>query len=255
MAMGRRKAKRQAEFWVPTANLPRSPGHPFYERLNRVLAAAEFDAFCEESCLRFYAEKMGRPSIPPGVYFRMLMVGYFEKLPSERQIAWRCADSLSLQAFLGLPPGQNSPDDSSVNRARLRIDVETHEAVFDWVLKRLVEHELLKGRVLGVDASTMAANAAMRSIVRRDTGQSFREFLTELARESGIETPTADDLAKFDRQRKGKTCSNRGVAQPARSGREDREDEGRDHASGVQERARRGPGDGRDRGVGGASGR
>jgi len=209
MAMGRRKAKRQAEFWVPTANLPRSPGHPFYERLNRVLAAAEFDAFCEEICRRFYAEKMGRPSIPPGVYFRMLMVGYFEKLPSERQIAWRCADSLSLQAFLGLPPGQNSPDDSSVNRARLRIDVETHEAVFDWVLKRLVEHELLKGRVLGVDASTMAANAAMRSIVRRDTGQSFREFLTELARESGIETPTADDLAKFDRQRKGKTCSNR----------------------------------------------
>jgi hypothetical protein len=139
----------------------------------------------------------------------MLMVGYFEKLPSERQIAWRCADSLSLQAFLGLPPGQNSPDDSSINRARLRIDVETHEAVFDWVLKRLVEHELLKGRVLGVDASTMAANAAMRSIVRRDTGQSFREFLTELARESGIETPTAADVAKFDRQRKGKKCSNR----------------------------------------------
>lgn len=138
----------------------------------------------------------------------MLMVGYFEKLPSERQIAWRCADSLSLRAFLGLAPGAGSPDDSSLNRSRLRIDLETHQAVFDWVLKRLAEHELLKGRVLGVDASTLEANAAMRSIVRRETGQSYREFLTDLAQASGIETPTAEDLAKFDRQRKGKKCSN-----------------------------------------------
>jgi len=208
MALGRRKPERQSEFWVPTADLPQSPGHPFYEQLNRVLAAAGFDRFSEERCRRFYAEKLGRPSVPPGVYFRMLMVGYFEKLPSERQIAWRCADSLSLRAFLGLAPGENSPDDSSLNRTRLRIDLETHQAVFDWVLKRLAEHELLKGRVLGVDASTMEANAAMRSIVRRETGQSYREFLTDLAQASGIETPTAEDLAKFDRQRQGKKCSN-----------------------------------------------
>lgn len=208
MALGRRKARRQADFWVPTADLPQSPGHPFYEQLNQVLAAAGFDRFCEERCRKFYHATLGRPSVPPGVYFRMLLVGYFEKLPSERQIAWRCADSLSLRAFLGLTPGAGSPDDSSLNRSRLRMDLETHQAVFDWVLKRLAEHELLKGRVLGVDASTMEANAAMRSIVRRETGQSYREFLTDLAQVSGIETPTAEDLAKFDRQRKGKKCSN-----------------------------------------------
>lgn len=208
MALGRRKPEQQADFWVLTADLPRSPGHPFYEQLNQVLAAAGFDPFCEESCRPFYAANLGRPSVPPGVYFRMLMVGYFEKLPSERQIAWRCADSLSLRAFLGLAPGKDSPDDSSLNRTRLRIDLETHQAVFDWVLKRLVEHELLKGRVLGVDASTLEANAAMRSIVRRETGQSYREFLTDLAKASGMETPTAEDLAKFDRQRKGRKCSN-----------------------------------------------
>jgi len=208
MALGRRQSERQSEFWVPTTDLPQSPGHPFYEQLNQVLAAAGFDRFCEERCRPFYAEQLGRPSVPPGVYFRMLMVGYFEKLPSERQIAWRCADSLSLRAFLGLAPGENSPDDSSLNRTRLRIDLETHQAVFDWGLKRLAEHELLKGRTLGVDASTLEANAAMRSIVRRETGQSYREFLTDLAKASGIETPTAEDLAKFDRQRQGKKCSN-----------------------------------------------
>jgi transposase len=208
MALGRRKVERQAGFWVPTTDLPQSPGHPFYEQLNQVLAGAGFDPFCEESCRKFYHATLGRPSVPPGVYFRMLLVGYFEKLPSERQIAWRCADSLSLRAFLGLAPGAGSPDDSSLNRSRLRMDLETHQAVFDWVLKRLAEHELLKGRVLGVDASTLEANAALRSIVRRETGQGYREFLTDLAKASGIETPTAEDLAKFDRQRKGKKCSN-----------------------------------------------
>jgi transposase len=208
MALGRRESERQADFWVPTTDLPQSPGHPFYEQLNQVLAAAGFDRFCEDSCRKFYHAKLGRPSVPPGVYFRMLLVGYFEKLPSERQIAWRCADSLSLRAFLGLAPGENSPDDSSLNRARLRIDLETHQAVFDWVLKRLAEHELLRGQRLGIDASTLEANAAMRSIVRRETGQSYREFLTDLAKASGIETPTAEDLAKFDRKRKGKKCSN-----------------------------------------------
>ena len=208
MAMGRRKQRRQSEFWVATQNLPRSPGHPFYEQLNQILDAAGFDRFCEETCRPFYAEKMGRPSIPPGVYFRMLMIGYFEKLDSERQIAWRCSDSLSLRSFLGLKPEDNSPDDSSINRTRLRIDLETHQALFDWMLKRLAEDGLLKGKTLGVDGSTMAANAAMRSIVRRETGQSYREFLEELAKESGIETPTAEDLAKFDRKRKGKKCGN-----------------------------------------------
>ena len=176
MALGRRKSERQPEFWVPSTDRPQSPGHPFYEQLHQVLAAAGFDTFYEAACRKFYAQKLGRPSVPPGVYFRMLLVGYpgAPGLPSARQIAWRCADSLSLRAFLGLAPGMNSPDDSSLNRTRLRVDLETHQAMFDWVLKRLAEHERLKGRVLGVDASTLEANAAMRAIVRRETGQSRR---------------------------------------------------------------------------------
>ena len=208
MSMGRRENEPQSEFWVATHELPRSPGHPFYEQLNRILDAAGFDRFCEAACRKFYAAKMGRTSIPPGVYFRMLMVGYFEKIDSEKGIAWRCSDSLSLRAFLGLRPEDGAVDDSSLNRARLRIDLETHQAVFDWMLKRLAEYDLLKGKTLGLDGSTMEANAAMRLIVRRESGQSYRAFLEELARESGIETPTAEDLAQFDRKRKGKKCSN-----------------------------------------------
>lgn len=207
MAMGRRKDV-QTDFWVTTQALPMSPGHPFYQELNQVLDAGAFDRFCESVCRPFYAENLGRPSILPGVYFRMLLIGYFEKLDSERQIAWRCADSLSLRQFLRLPITGTAPDHSSLSRTRLRIDVETHQAVFDWVLKRLAEQQLLKGRTLGIDASTMEANAAMRSIVRKDTEQSYREFLIELAKASGIETPTGEDLARFDRQRKGKTCRN-----------------------------------------------
>ncbi len=208
MSMGRREKEPQSEFWVARRDLPRSPGHPFYQQLNQLLDAAGFDRFCEEACRKFYAEKMGRPSIPPGVYFRMLMVGNFEKIDSEKGIAWRCSDSLSLRAFLGLEPQDSVPDDSSLNRSRLRIDLETHQVVFDWMLKRLAEHDLLKGKTLGLDGSTMAANAAMRSIVRRESGQSYREFLEALAKDSGIETPTAEELAKFDRKRKGKKCSN-----------------------------------------------
>jgi len=208
MAMGRRRTTLQGEFWIPTNTLRQAPGHPFYERLNAVLDDADFDRFCEAQCRKFYAARMGRPSVVPGVYFRMLMIGYFEKLDSERQIAWRCDDSRSLRAFLGIAESKPTPDHSNLSRTRQRIDVETHQAVFDWVLKRLAEHELLKGRTLGVDASTLEANAAMRSIVRNESGESYREFLTALAQESGIETPTAEDLAKFDRKRKGKKCSN-----------------------------------------------
>ncbi len=207
MAMGRRKDT-QSDFWIATQDLPSSPGHPFYEQLNELLGEAGFDLFCESCCEEFYAVKMGRPSVRPGVYFRMLMIGYFEKLDSERQIAWRCSDSLSLRAFLGLEPQANTPDHSSLSRTRQRIDLDTHQAVFDWVLKRLAEHELLKGRTLGVDASTMEANAAMRSIVRKETRETYREFLTGLAKDSGIETPTAEDLARLDRKRKGKKCGN-----------------------------------------------
>ena len=208
MAMGRRRTVVQGEFWIPTDTLRQAPGHRFYERLNGLLDEAGFDRFCELVCEKFYAVRLGRPSVVPGVYFRMLMVGYFEKLDSERQIAWRGDDSRSLRAFLGMAENKGTPDHSNLSRTRQRIDLETHQEVFDWVLKRLAEHELLKGKRLGVDASTMEANAAIRSIVRQDDGQSYREFLEDLAKASGIETPTAEDLAKFDRQRKGKKCSN-----------------------------------------------
>ncbi len=208
MAMGQRPAQRQADFWIATDRLAPAPAHPFDQKLNALLAAAGFDSFCQASCQQCYARKMGRPSIPPGVYFRMLLLGYFEKLDSEREIAWRCADSLALRAFLGYRVDEGTPDHSSLSRTRNRIDLETHQAVFDWVLKRLTEQGLLKGQTLGIDASTLEADAALKSIVRRDSGQSYREFLTELAKASGIETPTAEDLAKFDRRRKGKSASN-----------------------------------------------
>ena len=211
MTLGRCKPRPQAEFWGPTADLPTAPGQPFYEQLKQVLAAAGCDRFREQACRPFYAAKLGRPSVPPGVYFRMLLAGYFEKLPSERQLAGRCADSPALGAFLGLAPGANSPDDGALNRTRRRIDRETHQAVCDGVLKRLAEHELRQGRVWGVDASTLAANAARRALVRRATWWSRRKFLTDLAKASGIETPTAEDLVRrggFDRRRKGKQCSN-----------------------------------------------
>jgi transposase len=208
MALGKRVAQNQADFWIATDRLAPAPAHPFYQKLNQILAARGFDAFCATSCQKFYAQKLGRPSIPPGVYFRMLMLGYFEKLASEREIAWRCADSLALRAFLGYRVDEGTPDHSSLSRTRNRIDLETHQAVFDWVLKRLTEQGLLKGQTLGIDASTLEADAALKSIVRRDTGQSYREFLLELARASGLETPTAEQLAKFDRQRKNKSASN-----------------------------------------------
>lgn len=208
MAMGRRPQEEQGDFWIVRERVRRAPAHPFYEQLNRILAAADFDCFCESACERFYADRMGRPSIPPGVYFRMLMIGYFEKLDSEREIAWRCADSLGLRSFLGYELDRATPDHSSLSRTRNRIDLETHEALFQWALKRLAEHGLLSGGPLGLDASTLEADAAMKSIVRRDTGETYQQFIAGLAKASGIETPTAAQLANFDRKRKGKKTGN-----------------------------------------------
>jgi transposase len=203
MAMGRRKSERQESMWIAAGSLA-SPGHPFYTALNRVLAAQGFDRHVEGLCEKFYAKDNGRPGTPPGVYFRLLLVGYFEGIGSERGIDWRCADSLSLHEFLGVPLGEKTPDHSTISRTRRLIDVETHQEVFAWVLKLLAEHDLVSGRTLGIDATTLEANAAMRSIVRRDTKQSYEEFLIELAKASGIETPTREDLARIDRNRKGK---------------------------------------------------
>jgi transposase len=205
--MGKRETEHQEPLWVAASKLPQAPGHPFYQRLNGVLAEAGFDRFAEELCAPYYAEVMGRPSIPPGVYFRMLMVGYFEGIDSERGIAWLCGDSRGLGRFLGYAPTELTPDHSTVSRTRRLIALETHQEVFAWVLKVLQEKGLLKGSTVGVDATTLEANAAMRSIVRRDTKESYEEFLTRLAKASGIETPTRQDLARIDRERKGKASN------------------------------------------------
>ncbi len=204
--MGKRK-RQQAAMWIPTTELPVSPGHPFYVRLNAILDEAGFDRFAEEQCQAFYAPVMGRPGLPPGRYFRLLLLGYFEGLDSERGIAWRAADSLAIRRFVGLGLEAAAPDHSTISRTRRLIDVETHRAVFTWVQERLATAGLLKGRTVAIDATTLEANAAMRSIVRRDTGESYQEFLTRLAAESGIKTPTRAALARLDRRRKKRTSN------------------------------------------------
>jgi len=193
--------------WIPTTDLPVSPGHPFYARSNAILDEAGFDRFAEEQCRQFYAPVMGRPSLPPGRYFRLLLLGYFEGLDSERGIAWRAADSLAVRRFVGLGLDAAAPDHSTISRTRRLIAVETHRAVFTWVQERLVAAGLLKGQTVAIDATTLEANAAMRSIVRRDTGESYQEFLTRLAAASGIKTPTREALARLDRRRKKRTSN------------------------------------------------
>ena len=193
--------------WIPTTDLPVSPGHPFYARLNAILDEAGFDRFAEEQCRQFYAPVMGRPSLPPGRYFRLLLLGYFEGLDSERGIAWRAADSLAVRRFVGLGLDAAAPDHSTISRTRRLIAVETHRAVFTWVQERLVAAGLLKGQTVAIDATTLEANAAMRSIVRRATGESYQEFLTRLAAASGIKTPTREALARLDRRRKKRTSN------------------------------------------------
>jgi len=206
MAMGTREQD-QPPLWIATSDLPSSPGHPFYTRLNAILDAEGFDRFVEDQCRRFYAPVMGRPSLEPGRYFRLLLIGYFEGIDAERGIAWRAADSLAVRQFLRLGLEDGVPDHSTISRTRRLIDVETHRAVFTWVQQRLVSAGLLRGRTIAIDATTLEANAAMRSIVRRDTGESYQAFLTRLAEASGIKTPTREALARLDRKRKKKTSN------------------------------------------------
>jgi transposase len=213
MAMGR-QGPRQGEMLVTFDELPRSPGHVFYDRLQAVLTEAGFDGFVETLCRPYYAAVMGAPSLPPGRYFRMHLVGYFEGIDSERGLEWRCADSLSLRDFLGLGLRDRVPDHSWLSRSRARLPLEVHERVFAWVLARLAERGLVKGERIGVDASTMEANAAMRSIRRRDSGESYRAMLIRMAEASGVPTPSAAELKQFDREREGKRLSNAEWASP-----------------------------------------
>ena len=207
MALGKRKREEQG-LWIATTELPKSPGHPFYRKLNEVLAEAKFDEWIEKRCEPYYAAKLGRPSIPPGVYFRMILVGYFEGIASQRGIAWRCSDSRSLAEFLGIPINETTPEHSSLSRVHGRLPLEVHEEVFVFVLKIAADKKLLKGKTVGVDSTTLEANAAMKSIERKDTGEDWKEYLTRLANDAGIENPTDEDLRRFDKNRSDKKVSN-----------------------------------------------
>jgi transposase len=203
----KRRAPEQGGMWVATQALPRSPGHVFYEKLNEVLAKGGFDPFVEEVCAPYYAEGEGRPSIRPGVYFRMLFVGYFEGLSSQRGIAWRCADSLSLRSFLGVALTEQTPEHSSMTRIRQRLPEDVFEQVFSFVLRVAGEHGVLKGKTIAVDATTLEANAAMKSLVRRDTGEDWKTYVRGLAAAEGMENPTDEELRRFDKKRKKKTSN------------------------------------------------
>jgi transposase len=213
MAMGKRR-QRQESLFIMADGLPKSAGHPFYQKLNELLAEADFDRWIEKRCQRFYAteEKRGQPSIPPGVYFRMLLVGYFEGIESQRGIAWRCADSLSLRQFLGIRLEDATPDPKTLSNTRRRLPEEVFDEVFQFVLSIAAEKKLLSGKTVGVDSTLLEANAAMKSIVRRDTGEDWKAYVTRLMREEGAiapeHEPTDEEVRRFDKQRKNKKVSN-----------------------------------------------
>ena len=236
MAIGKRK-KVQESLWVATSDLPRSPGHPFYARLNKALGSAGFDRFVESRCGEFYAPVFGRPSLTPGRYFRLLLVGYFEGLDSERGMSWRAADSLGIRSFLELGLNETAPDHSTISRTRRLIDVETHREVFAWILERLATAGLLKGKTIGIDATTLEANAAMRSIIRRDTGETYPEFLLRLAKASGIKTPTRQALVRLDRLRKKKGANKEWASPADPAARITKMKDGRTHLSHKTEQA------------------
>ena len=215
MSLGRRKNTSQQEFWVATNSLPNAPRHVFYERLNGLLSEGGFDEYVESLCEPYYAKSQGRPGIPPGVYFRMLFVGYFEGIDSQRGIAWRCADSRSLASFLGYKLDERTPDHSSLTRIRKRLPLEVHEDVFAFVLWLAEQHGLLSSKTVAVDSTLLEANAAMKSIVRRETGEDWKEYLRRLAEAEGVEIEDDEDLRKFDKTRKIKKVANRDWESPS----------------------------------------
>jgi IS5 family transposase len=208
MALGKRKRERQLEAFVSASDLPQSPGHPFYTALNRLLAENDFDSFVEALCAPFYAGVTGRPSIPPGVFFRMTFVGYFEGLPSHRSIAWRCADSRSLAEFLGLGPAEETPDHSSISKTHKRLPKDVFDEVFRFILRVAARKGLLWGEKLGIDSTTIQANASMKSIVRKDSGKGWKDYTKKLAKKAGLDEPTDAELRQFDKKRPGKKVSN-----------------------------------------------
>jgi transposase len=204
MAMGTKKGReRQEALWYRT-ELAEAPGHPFYRKLDQKLKQSGFDEFCERACKGFYAERLGRPSLAPGVYFRLMLVGFFEGLDSERGIAWRVADSLSLREFLGYGMDEATPDHVTISRTRRLLSAGTHQRIFGWVVEQLARAGLVKGKTMGVDSTTLEANAAMKSIVRRDTGENYMGYLRRVAEAEGADATDAAALRRMDRKRKKK---------------------------------------------------
>jgi transposase len=219
MGMGKRKPVQETLFVAHDA-LPRSAGHPFYVKLNELLDEATFDRWLEKRCAQYYAQKdkRGQPSIPPGVYFRMLMIGYFEGIDSQRGIAWRCADSLSLRQFLGIALGYQTPDHSTLTNTRKRLPQEVFEEVFQFVLRIAVAKDLVAGKTVGVDSTMLEANAAMKSIRRRDTFEDWKEYVIRLMREEGViaeqDEPSDEEVRRYDKTRKNKKVSNEDWSSP-----------------------------------------
>jgi transposase len=214
MTMGRRKDK-QPELFIASNGLPQSPGHVFYDKLNALLATAGFDPFVEELCRPYYHEDTGRPSLPPGVYFRMLFVGYFEGIDSQRGIAWRCSDSRSLQTFLGFLPTEPTPDHSSLTNIRQRLPEVVHDKVFAFVIGIAEQNGLVIGKRVGVDATTLEANAAMKTLERRDSGADYKTWTRQLAVEAGLENPNDEEVRRFDKKRRNKKMSNEDWVSPS----------------------------------------
>ena len=213
MALGKRKLK-QDERFIPTVQLAAGPGHPFYAKLNQVLAGARFDDLTEQLCAPYYKDG-GRPGIPPGTYFRMLFIGYFEGIDFQRGIAWRCADSLSLRPFLGVRWTEATPVHALMTIIRQRLPELVYDQVFVFALGLLREKGVLRGKTSAIDATTLEANAAMKSIVRKDTGADWKEYLRALAKAEGMEKPSDEDLRRLDRKRPGKKVSNEDWESPS----------------------------------------
>ena len=207
MALGSRKVE-QVPLFLTVEDLPQVPTTPFFDKLNEVLAAADFDGFAAEVCAPFYHSSLGRPSLPPGVYFRLLLLGHLMGLDSERRIALQVCDSLSLRRFLGYALHARTPDHSTLAKTRRRLTLAAHEQVFAWVLERLRAAGLAAGAQVAVDATTLQANAALRGLQRKDSGAGYQEFVRQLAQEAGEPSESVEEVVRFDRTRKGKKLSN-----------------------------------------------
>jgi transposase len=210
------KAPREEEFWVEKRRLPAVKAGTFYRKLDETLREMEFAEKVREICRPSYkdASSGGRPGIVPAVYFKMLMIGFFENLPSERAIASRCEDSLSLRAFLGYDLAESTPDHSSLSVIRTRLGVEVYQGALEIVLTGLYEHGLLKGRDLGIDSSIIEANASLRELQHRNTEEAYWEYVKKLAAEAGIDPDDTGAVRRFDKRRKGRRTSNEDWVNP-----------------------------------------